>query len=169
MLTNDPSYWSPRNSHTVDSEFRLHEGRELQGSLNWGARAGEGTMRGREEPLRLSGSYLLRWEDYSQPGAGKHARFRYLHVEASGREGQPGWSPRVAGRLFPGEEHAISTEASETRPQRALVYYWCTRSFRAPEARRLFGVLPLRYAVFRSGRCWYRTSDLCRVKAALSR
>ena len=91
MLTNEPSYWSPpRNSHTVDSEFRLHDGRELQGSLNWGASAGEGTTRGREEPLRLSGSYLLRWEDYSQTGAEKHARFRYLHVEASGREGQPG-------------------------------------------------------------------------------
>lgn len=41
MLTNDPSYWSPpRNSHTVDSEFRLHDGRELQGSLNWGSRGG---------------------------------------------------------------------------------------------------------------------------------
>lgn len=91
MLTNDPSYWSPpRNSHTVDSEFRLHDGRELQGSLNWGAHAGEGTMRGREEPLGLSGSYLLRWKDYSQTRAEKHARFRYLHVEINGREEQPG-------------------------------------------------------------------------------
>ena len=91
MLTNAPSYWAPpRSSHTVDSEFRLHDGRELQGSLNWGASEGEGTTRGREEPLRLSGSYLLGWEDYSQTGAEKHARFRYLHVEASGREGQPG-------------------------------------------------------------------------------
>lgn len=87
MLTNDPSYWSPpRNVHTVDAEFRLHEGRELRGSPGWGARAGKGTTRGREEALTLSGSYRLRWEDYSEASAGKHARFRYLHVEANGRE-----------------------------------------------------------------------------------
>jgi hypothetical protein len=47
-------------------------------------------MRGREGSLRLSGFYPLRWEDYSQTGAEKHARFRYLHVEANGREEQSG-------------------------------------------------------------------------------
>jgi len=88
MLTNDPSYWSPpRNSPTVDAEFRLHEGRELQCSLNWGARVGEETARGREETLRLSGSCRLRWNDYSEAGAGKYARFCYLHVEANDFKG----------------------------------------------------------------------------------
>ena len=51
----------------------------------------------------------------------------------------------------------------------ALVYYWCTRGFEAPETRCSFGGLPLSYAVIRSGRCWFRTSDLCRVKATLAR
>ena len=84
LLTNDPSYWSPpRNDRTVDAEFRLHDGQELRGSLNWGKHAAEGTVRGREETLRLGGSYSLHWEDYSETDAEKYARFRYLHVRAN--------------------------------------------------------------------------------------
>jgi hypothetical protein len=35
MLTNDSSYWTrSRNTLTVDRDFRLHEDRELHGSLD---------------------------------------------------------------------------------------------------------------------------------------
>ena len=82
LLTNEPSYWTrAHNSRTVDVDFRLHEGRELHGSLGWGAHASPGTKRGREKPLHLTGSYPLRWEDYSRTSAeAKCATFRYLVV-----------------------------------------------------------------------------------------
>ena len=84
LLTNDPSYWTlSHNSSTVDTDFRLHEGRELHGTLHWGAHASAGTKRGREQQLRLAGSYPLRWEDYSQATAEvRWAKFRYLIVAA---------------------------------------------------------------------------------------
>jgi len=83
LLTNDPSYWTrSHNNRTVDAEFRLHQGRELHGTLDWGSHASEGTKRGREKLLRLAGSYPLQWEDYSRATAeAKWAKFRYLVVE----------------------------------------------------------------------------------------
>ena len=82
LLTNDPSYWSQsHNDLTVDADFRLHEGRNLCGTVGWGSHASAGTKRGREKPLQLTGSYPLRWEDYSRASAeAKGARFRYLLV-----------------------------------------------------------------------------------------
>jgi hypothetical protein len=54
MLTNDPSYWTKsRNALTVDKAFRLHEERELHGTLDWEAHASAGTKRNRERPLRF--------------------------------------------------------------------------------------------------------------------
>ena len=47
LLTNDPLYWKlPRRQDTVDSDFRVHEGREISGELAWSPRASPGTMRG---------------------------------------------------------------------------------------------------------------------------
>ncbi len=82
LLTNDPSYWTrSHNDLTVDTAFRLHEGRDLHGTLDWRAHASEGTKRGREKSLQLTGSYPLRWEDYSRASAeAKCTKFRYLVV-----------------------------------------------------------------------------------------
>jgi hypothetical protein len=84
LLTNDPSYWTPpRSDRTVDADLRLYEGRELRGSLGWGTQASDGTKRGRENNIQLTGHYSLRWEDYSQASAeAKARRFRYLVAKA---------------------------------------------------------------------------------------
>jgi hypothetical protein len=82
LLTNDPTYWTQSlKDDTVDVKFRLHEGSNLHSSLEWGPEASEGTKRGREKPLLLSGSYALQWEDYSQVADGTYDQFRYLLVE----------------------------------------------------------------------------------------
>jgi hypothetical protein len=79
LLTNDSSYWSvPRDNRSVDAAFRLHENRTLQGLLAWEANASAGTMRGREEPFQLKGSYPLHWDNYSHPVAGSYGVFRHL-------------------------------------------------------------------------------------------
>jgi len=79
MLTNDDSYWrATNNSLTVDSDFRIHEGRTLQGILKWGAGASDGTMKGRTAPLILKNAYPLHWADYSELPENGPNKFRYL-------------------------------------------------------------------------------------------
>ncbi len=81
LLTNDPSYWNvPAARDTVDAAFRIHEGRDISGELAWAARAGPGTVKGRESPIRLRGSYHFSWEEYSTFPANSYGRFRYLAV-----------------------------------------------------------------------------------------
>lgn len=80
VLTNDPAYWLPRSrADTVDAAFDIAEARELAGMLQWNARAGAGTTRGRNDPLRLTGRYPLVWRDYSDLGVPAGA-FRYLWI-----------------------------------------------------------------------------------------
>lgn len=85
FLTNDPSYWDQVGSAgTADAAFRIHEGREITGRLNWSEKAGSGTTKGRAQAININGSYTLRWRDYSQlPEPGK-SRFRYLAVSVGG-------------------------------------------------------------------------------------
>ena len=79
LLTNDPSYWSePRRHGTVDEQFRLTEGRVVAGSLAWLEHAAPGTMRGREKPIKLNGTYTAHWKPYSMPCEPPGGEFRYL-------------------------------------------------------------------------------------------
>ena len=81
LLTNDSSYWNvPRSRDTVDSDFRIHEGRAISGELAWAAHASPGTVRGRESPIRIQGSYRIRWQEYSNFPEKSRGRFRYLAV-----------------------------------------------------------------------------------------
>ena len=80
VLSNDPAYWQPRRRvDTVDAAFDLADTRQLGGTLQWDARAGAGTTKGRESPLEIRGSHPLAWRDYSDLG-GIGGRFRYLWV-----------------------------------------------------------------------------------------
>ncbi|MYC65061.1 MAG: hypothetical protein F4X12_01865 [Acidobacteriia bacterium] len=86
LLTNDPTYWNPPLSpNTVDAAFRLHEGRTITGEMTWSERAAAGTTKGREEPIRLNGSYVLHWHDYADLGEGSYQRLRYLAVQTTGK------------------------------------------------------------------------------------
>ena len=83
LLTNDAAYWKSPSEQwqtTMDSQFRLHEDSELGGILKWKDGTNPRTIRGREEPLILKGSYELRWQDYSRLGNGNRMQFRYLAV-----------------------------------------------------------------------------------------
>ena len=81
LLTNDSSYWKvPTQRDTVDTDFRVHEGREISGALAWAARASPGTVRGRESPIQIRGSYRLRWQEYPNFPEKSYGKFRYLAV-----------------------------------------------------------------------------------------
>jgi hypothetical protein len=79
MLTNEPALWKPPLREDVnDIQFRIHEGRDLEGRLDWGPKTGLGTRKGRE-PLSLQGKYPLNWKSYSNVET-KNGEFRYLLV-----------------------------------------------------------------------------------------
>ena len=84
ILTNDSTYWShPRRGDSVDSDFRIQEGRTLSGLLAWGAGASEGTRRGRTDAIQLANSYQQDWRDYSEVGNSKDMKFRFMIVQVS--------------------------------------------------------------------------------------
>jgi len=64
LLSNDASLWSrPRSERpTRDREFRIHEGRELSGTLRWAEGAFEANAR------QLLGTYVTNWTDYTAVG-----------------------------------------------------------------------------------------------------
>jgi hypothetical protein len=86
-LTNDPSYWQPgRKKNPIDVEFRLHEGRVLEGNLGWAAAASGETTRNRQERLVLTGRHECRWRDYAivTDGSDRQHRWCYLAVRVPG-------------------------------------------------------------------------------------
>jgi hypothetical protein len=91
FLTNDANYWQPakRQSITNFDQFRIHDNSILQGNLQWGELASEGTKKGREQALALANEYPLHWNDYSNVTDNSAGQFRYLllaaHNEASNR------------------------------------------------------------------------------------
>jgi len=85
MLTNEPSYWkSPRSNKTFDADFRIHEGKEVNGSLSWAKNVGAGTSKGRTEPINIEGRYLLHWDIYSQISDETNGLFKICIVSVCG-------------------------------------------------------------------------------------
>lgn len=86
LLTNDHLYWQPpTRDDVVDYEFRLTDGKVVEGELSWSEDVGEGTVgKKRNHPIVLDGTYELGWQDYeydipSNPEGSDE--FRYLLVE----------------------------------------------------------------------------------------
>jgi hypothetical protein len=76
MLTNEPSLWTPprhANRRTRDHDFRIHQGRELGGTLLWAEGAYE------PNTCSLRGTYRVDWQPYSEQ-EGPGGEFRYLAV-----------------------------------------------------------------------------------------
>lgn len=85
LLTNDRTYWTEsRKVDSVDSEFRVHEGRVLQNGAAWGAKASAGTKHKREEPIALQGTYRMKWSNYSSLGSAANEQFRYVLLRVPG-------------------------------------------------------------------------------------
>ena len=82
LLTNDHLMWNRSNRiDVVDAEFHIFDGKRIgESEMRWGNSASDGTKRSREEPIKLSHSYLLNWENYFSLGDKPGERFRYLAV-----------------------------------------------------------------------------------------
>jgi len=91
LLTNDSLFWEPQTrTDVVDAEFHIYDGRRIGNSeMRWGNDASDGTKRSREEPISLSNSYVLKWQNYSVLGDKRSERFRYLAVAIPPSKEQP--------------------------------------------------------------------------------
>jgi hypothetical protein len=89
VLTNVPGLWQPPSRSVPASydAFRIHEGREVTGTLDWGSTASEGTKTGREHPIVLGGNYHLTWRDYSNESG---AQMRCLLIPVEEPPDEPG-------------------------------------------------------------------------------
>ena len=89
FLTNDPLYWEcpryPKYREPNDCAFRIHEGRELYGTLNWDRPPAETDSR--KDPIPLRGKYPLTWRDYRSFGNGAGDSFRFLLVQVPPQHG----------------------------------------------------------------------------------
>lgn len=65
LLTNLPSYWSGTSQTALHDEFRVHEGRTLEGTLRWTEHRSWMKQGGRDQPIELAGEYEMDWEDFS--------------------------------------------------------------------------------------------------------
>ena len=65
LLTNDSNYWSP--GHSTDAlydDFRVHEGRTVEGTLEWREVKDWIRNNGMADPIELSGRYRMEWSSY---------------------------------------------------------------------------------------------------------
>jgi hypothetical protein len=89
-LTNDPSYWNkPKNDTAGYSQFSIHNGAVKKGTMSWGVSMNEGSTKGREKPLALSGCYRIDWDDYSRVDV-KNGVFMYAVVKVDAPKSRTG-------------------------------------------------------------------------------
>lgn len=82
ILTNDHLYWDlPVKENSVDSDFKIHEGKIIHGSLSWSSLAGNGTTKNRTDSIIINGDYESNWSDYSIFDIPAFGKFRILCFE----------------------------------------------------------------------------------------
>ena len=106
LLTNDAAYWKAPSSRwrsSVDAAFRVHDNSEVGGRLEWSEHTGTGTKRNREEPITLTDSYTLRWQDYSKvsvPHKGNYRREDVLSEIESFQQQNSGGKVTIPAELL---------------------------------------------------------------------
>lgn len=67
LLTNDANYWSPpaEASEALYDDFRIHESRTVDGTLEWRNISEWMEKKGMAEPIELTGRYRMEWSDYA--------------------------------------------------------------------------------------------------------
>ncbi|MCM3412827.1 hypothetical protein [Metabacillus litoralis] len=84
ILSNESALWKQpvlRDKVPNDIEYRIHNGKILEGELNWGQNTGQGTMKGRESSLNLLGAYKLNWLHYSKVMESTGGEFKIAIIE----------------------------------------------------------------------------------------
>lgn len=71
-LTNDPIYWKDTQREAHHDEFRIYDGITVptdksrsSNLLQWKDGTSDGAKEGRNAPIKLMGTYKIKWSDYS--------------------------------------------------------------------------------------------------------
>lgn len=131
FLTHERQYWcQPQGAGVLnDGQFRLHDGRSLNGHLQWAPTTSPGTKKRREGCFTLNGNYHLSWKPYGtvpgnegkilrkskgqaakwerSTGGDRGTAFKYLLVEVKGSG---------HGEYFPMAEATSSVEGQKLAP-----------------------------------------------------
>ena len=76
FITNEMSYKkAPTKKDCVYAAFSLEEGITKTGNMDWSPEASEGTKKGCENPINLTGAYLIHWDKYSCVDTSKEGTF----------------------------------------------------------------------------------------------
>ncbi len=78
FLTNDGGYQKPPHDNCKYKEFSLEEGIEKKGELRWANGTSDGTKKGCEDPIKLSGTYNIKWKKYQDNSKSETSVFYYL-------------------------------------------------------------------------------------------
>ncbi len=72
MKKNKPGYY----------DFRIWDGREINPheKMEWGKNLKESTIKGRKEPITITGRYKVKWENYYE-STNKYGKFKYSLLE----------------------------------------------------------------------------------------
>lgn len=85
LLTNNCSYTKASVRKSGYKAFQVYEGETKKGELRWGESLAKGTTEGRNNPIKLEGTYEMHWNEYSKVTANKNSQFFYNLVEIRGR------------------------------------------------------------------------------------
>lgn len=76
LLTNDLLYWDqPKRDDVTSEAFRIHQGKVVNGTLDWAPRTAEST-KAEWERITIQNRYVAHWNDYSLCNGGSYGEFR---------------------------------------------------------------------------------------------
>ncbi len=80
MITNDSLYWrNPSKLDSIDKDFKIHQGRNIHGTLSWSPKVGKGTTENKD-PIQIHGKYCMNWQSYSDIDQ-EYEKFRMLCLQ----------------------------------------------------------------------------------------
>ena len=78
-ITSELSYLKPPiKANCTYAEFSINDGSIKTGCMKWSDNTGEGSMRGMEAPIVLTGIYPINWKEYSKVDDTNSGTFMYL-------------------------------------------------------------------------------------------
>ena len=88
-LSNVDGFWNGQLNGSLYDEFKIFEGRKINGTLNWKTGVGIGTIKNRDKPINIKGTYDIKWTEYSNlvpaPSVQPYSKgeFKYCIIEVS--------------------------------------------------------------------------------------
>lgn len=79
FITNELSYTKkPSKKDCVYKQFSLEDSAIKTGTMNWSEKASNGTKKNCENPIHLTGKYIINWNNYSKIDNTNTGTFMYL-------------------------------------------------------------------------------------------